>query len=105
MITSKDLDSINKNMNTRRVAELESGGIIFFGENANYDNCTRSRFTESLGEDTSGEILGHIEVEVWDNDGFSLEISTSSQRLLHLENFDIRILQKLRDYLNYAVPK
>ena len=105
MITNKDIDSINKNMNTKRVAELKNGGIIFFGDDASYDNCTRSRFTESLGEDTSGEILGHIEVEVCNNDGFSLEISTSSHRLIHLENFDIRILQKLRDYLNYAVAE
>ena len=40
MITNKDIDSINKNMNTKRVAELKNGGIIFYGDDASYDKTT-----------------------------------------------------------------
>tara|TARA_R110000744_G_C19199711_1_gene544818 strand:+ start:400 stop:717 length:318 start_codon:yes stop_codon:yes gene_type:complete len=105
MINKKYMDSMNKKMSQGRMGLFDDGGLFYSGEKSNYDNCTRSKFTESLGEDKLGEILGHIEVEVWDNDGFSLEISDSSQVLIHLEDFDIRILKKLRDYLNYAVAE
>jgi len=106
MINKKYIDSMNKKMSRGRMGLFDDGGGLFYnGNKSYYRNCTRSKFTESLGEDKSGEILGNIEVEVRNNGVFSLEISDSSQILIHLDQFDIRILQKLRDYLNYAVAE
>ena len=100
------------------IKKCNDGTIEYNGRKIYYRDYNILKFHHSLGEELvkeNGEVLrneicGFLDLEVYsDKDNkkipksFTLTVSTAFGDVLSLHDLDIRLLKKLRKFLNYAI--
>ena len=88
----------------------KSGHLVLNGFKIEYDDYNVKKFHHSLGEeivnidgeDMRGEIVGFLNIEVFDKD-WIMTIETAHTTILEVLNLDNKILKRLSKFLSYAV--
>ena len=91
--------------------EFQDGSVGINGEDS-LNSKTSFHTTKvdiSLGRLPSGELLGDLSIYIYFKEGkpteFTLEIGSEIGSVYIMESMKPQILEQLRDFLNYAVPK